>query len=64
MSGGAIGTGLILDFSKYLNEFDIKPESLNSVSEPGVYYRDFEKETLKSDLIMPVFPAKPKLWLM
>jgi FAD/FMN-containing dehydrogenase len=61
MSGGSIGEGLILDFTKYLNKFEIDVKKQKSISMPGVFYRDFEKETLINNLIMPVFPASKDL---
>lgn len=57
MTGGAIGEGLILDFTKHLNKFEINEENKTATVEPGVFYRDFEKESLKKDLLMPVYPA-------
>jgi len=35
-----------------------------AVTEPGVYYRDFEKETLAKDLILPSYPASRELAAM
>jgi FAD/FMN-containing dehydrogenase len=35
-----------------------------AVTEPGVYYRDFEKETLKEGWIMPSYPASRELAAM
>src|SRR4051812_3963809 len=45
MSGGAINDSIILSFTKYLNHIgEIKKEGTEV--EPGVFYRDFEIETL------------------
>jgi len=57
MSGGSIGEGLILDFTKYINKFEIDAKKSRGVSQPGVFYRDFEKKSLENNLEMPVFPA-------
>jgi FAD/FMN-containing dehydrogenase len=60
MSGGAIGQSLILNMVKYMNQiFEVSPTSAHA--QPGVYYRDFEKETLKNEAIMPSYPASREL---
>ena len=64
MSGGAIGESIILDVSKHLTK--IKEVTLNKdggyvITEPGVFYGDFERETLKKGLIMPSFPASREI---
>jgi FAD/FMN-containing dehydrogenase len=58
MSGGSINTSIILDFTRYMNRL-IEIDSIHkyAVIEPGLYYRDFEKETLKHNLIMPAYTA-------
>lgn len=62
MSGGAIGNSIILSFSKYFNHIEkIDKENKFAIVEPGVYYRDFEKETLKSNLLLPSFPASREI---
>lgn len=60
MSGGAIGEGISVDFTKHFN----KVESVNDTEghvQPGVYYRDFEPATLKHNVWMPSFPASREL---
>lgn len=61
MTGGAIGQGLIVDVTRYMNSFAINPSTKFTQIEPGVFYRDFEPESLKSNLIMPVYPASREL---
>lgn len=61
MSGGAINEGIILDFTKYFNKDSVDIENLRAVVEPGVYFRDFEKETLPKHISMPVYPASKSL---
>jgi FAD/FMN-containing dehydrogenase len=61
ISGGAIGEGLILDFTRHLSSFSVDVDEKLAKTGPGVFYRDFEKETLKNDLIMPVFPASKNI---
>lgn len=56
MSGGAINDSLILDMTKYFNQV-IKIGKDFALTQPGVFYRDFEKETLKNDLILPCYTA-------
>ena len=60
MSGGAINDSIILDFSKYFTSIK-KVTDKNAVTEPGVFYRDFEVETLKKGVIMPSYPASRDL---
>ena len=56
MSGGAIGESITLDLSKYINQLKkVSPDS--TVVQTGIFYRDFEVETLKQDLILPTYPA-------
>jgi len=57
MTGGAIGEGIVLDFTKYFNHQEVDLETLRAVVEPGVFYRDFEKITLPEHVSMPVYPA-------
>lgn len=62
MSGGAVTDSVVLSFTKYLNKIiSIEKEKKESVVEPGVFYRDFEKETLKHQLILPSYPASREI---
>lgn len=63
MSGGAINDSIILDFTKYFNHIIVVGTDY-AITEPGVYYRDFEKATLEKNLIMPSFPASKSLCAM
>lgn len=59
MSGGPLTESLVLDL-KHFNK--IKRFSSNKITvQPGVFYRDFEKQTLKRSLILPSFPASKEL---
>jgi len=61
MSGGPLTTSVVAVFTKYMNKV-IEVGRGFAVTEPGVYYRDFEKETLKVDSqILPSFPASREL---
>jgi FAD/FMN-containing dehydrogenase len=57
MSGGAIGEGIILDFTKHFDHQEVDLERLRAIVEPGVFYREFEKITLPEHVSMPVYPA-------
>ncbi|MDQ1281810.1 MAG: Oxidoreductase, partial [Patescibacteria group bacterium] len=58
MSGGSVNESIILSFSKYFNKtISINKNDKVAIVEPGVFYRDFEKETLKHNLLLPSFPA-------
>lgn len=60
MSGGAINESIIIDFNKYLTTIGTVTAESAQV-QPGVFYRDFEKETLKFSAIMPSYPASRDL---
>lgn len=60
MSGGSINESIIMDTTKYLNKI-ISVDEQKAVVEPGCYYRDFEKETLKVNRIMPSYTASKDL---
>ncbi|MFZ1249676.1 MAG: FAD-binding oxidoreductase [Candidatus Saccharimonadales bacterium] len=56
MAGGAINESIIVDFAKYFTH--IGPiTGLKGTAQPGVFYRDFERETLKKNVLMPSYPA-------
>jgi FAD/FMN-containing dehydrogenase len=76
MSGGSINDSIILDFTTHFNkilEIENLPEIFTAINEsgknfdgyavvePGVYYRDFEKQTLNSHLILPCYTASKSL---
>lgn len=60
MSGGAIGEGIILDFVSHINRLEMFGTDSVTV-QPGMYYRDFEEETLKRGLILPCYTASKSL---
>lgn len=60
MSGGAINDSIIVDFTRHFTAIhEVSAESAHA--EPGVYYRDFEPETLKQGALMPSYPASRDL---
>lgn len=60
MSGGAINDSILMDMTKYFNKIIEIGEDFG-LTQPGVYYRDFEIETLKKGLIFPSYPASKML---
>lgn len=63
MSGGSINDSIIVEFCKYFNHTPIISKNI-ATTEPGVFYRDFEKETLKHDLLFPSYPASREICAM
>ncbi len=61
MSGGPLNESIIADFTEHFNKIIEVSDDGYAVVEPGVYYRDFEKETLKKGLIFPSYPASREL---
>jgi FAD/FMN-containing dehydrogenase len=64
MTGGPLTDSIVMVFTKYMNHVGkITPGS--ATTQPGVYYRDFEKETLaKGGAILPSYPASRELCAM
>ena len=60
MDGGSLSESIIVDFTKYFNNIKEIGDDFGVV-EPGVYYRDFEKETLKKGLLYPSYPASKSI---
>ncbi len=60
MAGGSLNESVILDFTKHINNF-IELGSDYAIAEPGMYYRDFEKQTLTQNLYLPPFPASREI---
>ena len=63
MSGGSINESIIVAFGKYFNHTTVVNGNIATTA-PGVFYRDFEKETLKHNLIFPYYPASRELCAM
>lgn len=67
MGGGPLTDSIVAVFTKYMNHVKVE-ETANggyAVTEPGVYYRDFEKETLANgDLMLQSYPASRELAAM
>ncbi len=63
MSGGAINDSILISFTKYFNNTPTVNGDV-ATTQPGVYYRDFEKKTLKHNLIFPSYPASREICAM
>ena len=60
MAGGAINDSIIIDFNRHITKiFEVSPTEAHA--QPGVFYRDFEKETLQQGSLMPSYPASREL---
>ncbi len=61
MTGGPLTDSISLVFTKYMNRI-LKMDADSVTAEPGIYYRDLEKETLKkTGKIFPSYPASREL---
>lgn len=60
MSGATVNDSVIVDFNKYMTKFE-DIDGASARVQPGMFYRDFEKETLKHRLLLPTFPASREL---
>ena len=64
MTGGPLTDSIALVFTKYMNQVRTVGDGF-AITEPGVYYRDFEKKTLaKNGMIFPSYPASRELCAM
>ena len=69
MSGGPLTDSVVVSFTKYMNamgEIGRDPDAAVgtgfAVAEPGIYYRDFEAETLaENGSILPPYPASREM---
>lgn len=61
MSGGAITDEILVVFTKYLNHFEINKEEKKAIVEPGLYFRDLERELNNYNLMFPVYPASKEI---
>jgi len=65
MTGGPLNESIILGFQKYFNQPPIiNPAASLAITQPGVFYRNFERETLKHNLLLPTYPASRELCAM
>lgn len=77
MSGGPLTTSVVVSFMRHMNAMGEVVPNLEvqlpsglaagdgyAVTEPGVFYRDFEKATLAKNLILPSYPASREICAM
>jgi len=60
MSGAAINDSIIVDFNKHLTQL-INIDANHAVVQPGMFFRDFDVETIKFDAMLPSYPASRDL---
>jgi len=60
MSGGPLTDSIVLDTTKHLNRF-LGLNGMSATVEPGMYFRDFDKETKKQNLELPSYTASREL---
>lgn len=60
MSGGPLNSSIILDMTAHFTKIGKVVEKGTKV-DPGVYFRDFDKETKKKDLELPSYTASREL---
>jgi len=56
ISGGTVNDSIIVDFCRHFNKIE-HVSATEGQAQPGVFYRDFEVETLKHKALMPAYPA-------
>ncbi|NQV90734.1 FAD-binding oxidoreductase [Candidatus Uhrbacteria bacterium] len=62
MSGGPLTESIVMNMTKHFTKIlSVNPETKSAITEPGVFYRDFEKKTLEHNLIVPSYPASREL---
>lgn len=63
MSGGPLNESIVVEFGRYFNH---EPKITDSIAttEPGVFYRDFEKATLSQQKLFPAYPASREICAM
>lgn len=68
MTGGSLNESITVSLTEHINKIkEIKfqgPGGGYAVVEPGCFYRNFEIETLKKDLIYPPYPASKDICAM
>ena len=60
MTGGPLSQSIIVSFTKYFNHI-LSIGADEAMVEPGVYFRDFEKELTARGLLYPPYPASKDL---
>lgn len=60
MSGGPLSESIIVNFLKHFDKVKEVTETY-AITQPGVYYRDFDKATKEKGVILPSYPASREL---
>ena len=60
MSGGSLNDSIVVDMNAHFNRI-IEVNNDGATVEPGVFYRNFEAETLKKNLLLPSSPASKNI---
>lgn len=60
MSGGAINQSIVLDMTAHFNAIH-EVSGTEASLQPGVYFRDFDRETQKLGVMLPSYPASKDL---
>lgn len=60
MTGGPLSESIVVDMNRYFTRIKEVGDDYGIV-EPGTFYRNFEKETLKRGLIIPSYPASREI---
>ncbi len=63
MTGGSLTSSIVMVTTKYLNRIKEVGKDY-AVTELGAYYRDFERETLKKNLLLPSYPVSRAICAM
>ncbi len=60
MSGGPLSDSIILDMTAHINKL-VELGVEEAIVEPGMYFRDFDKETKKKNLELPSYTASREI---
>lgn len=60
MSGGPLTTSIVVDLMSHFNKV-VRIGKDYAVTQPGVFYRDFDKQTQRKKLYLPSYPASREL---
>lgn len=66
MSGGTLTESIVVNMTPHFNqiyEIQVAPDKQSGTAlvDPGVFYRDFDKETKRRDLMLPSYPASREI---
>lgn len=64
MSGGPLSQSIVVDFKNFNTVLSVDPVTSAAVTQPGVFYRDFEKVTLEKNLLLPTYPASRQICMV